>query len=64
MIMFLSPSLQCVAAVQSALCPKAVIRLVVVCANQSFRVPDVNSADLDSTPTPTVKVHTHTHTET
>lgn len=54
--------LQCVAAAQSALCPKAAMRLVVVCADQSFRVLDVNSADLVSTPTPTVKVHTHTHT--
>ncbi|KAM7405319.1 hypothetical protein PAMP_012591 [Pampus punctatissimus] len=40
---------------RSALCPKAVMRLVTVCVNQSFRAPDVNSADLDSTPTPTVK---------
>lgn len=61
---FLSFSLQCVVAVQSALCLKAAMRRVVVCVNQSFRVLDVNSANLDSTPTPTVKVHTHTETHT
>lgn len=56
-----SLSLQCVVAVQSALCPKAAMRLVAVCVNQSFRALDANSAGLDSTPTPTVKVRKQKH---
>lgn len=40
------------------------MHLVTVCANQSFRDLDVNSADLDSIPTPTVKVHTRTQART
>lgn len=53
-----SVCLQCVVAAQLALCLKAAMRPAVVCVNQSFRVPDVNSVNLDSTPTPTVKVCT------
>lgn len=53
-------SVQCVAAARSAPCLKVAMRLAVVCVNQSFRVLDVSSANLDSTHTPTVKVNTRT----